>query len=121
MVPINKYFLIVFDSIPKDGENLLKDRVSNQLKSIKHPFKIALSEAEIEYFRFHDIRHTFSSYLAMNGVDETTRAKLLGHKKRSITSCYTHADWESKKKSVEIIGNFCHVVGTQMKLIKKLS
>ena len=121
VVPINKYLLIVFDSIPKDGENLFKDRLGNQLKSIKHPFKRALSEAEIESFRFHDIRHTFSSYLAMNGVDETTRAELLGHKKRSITSCYTHADWESKKKAVEIIGNFCHVFGTQAQTAGKIS
>jgi integrase len=80
-----------------------------------------LLEAEIKGFRFHDIRHTFSSYLAMNGIDETTRAELLGHKKRSITSRYTHSDWENKKKAVEIIGNFCHVFGTQTVTTGKIS
>ena len=77
-------------------------------------------EAEIKDFRFHDIRHTFSSHLAMNGVDETTRAELLGHKKRSITSFYTHSDWESKKKAVEIMGNFCHVFVTRAQTAGKI-
>ncbi len=91
----------------------------HQLKSIKHPFKRALLEAEIKDFRFHDIQHSFSSYLSMNGIDETTRAELLGHKKRSITSFYTHSDWKAKKKAVEIIGNFCHAFVTQAPIAGK--
>ena len=111
-IPINSYLIEVFRTIPKDRENLFKDRLANQLKSIKHSFKRALLEAEIKDFRFHDIRHTFSSHLAMNGVDETTRAELLGHKKSSMTSTYTHSNWEQKKKVVQIIGKFCHAFVT---------
>jgi integrase len=45
--------------------------------------------------------------LAMGGVDENTRAELLGHAKRTMTSAYTHASWKRKIEAVEIMGILC--------------
>ena len=40
----------------------------------------ALKNVEIKGFRFHDLRHTAGSYLAMSGVDLNTIRDVLGHK-----------------------------------------
>jgi integrase len=49
----------------------------------------ALERAEIANFRFHDLRHTFGSYLAMSGVDIRTIQEILGHKTLAMTQRYT--------------------------------
>ena len=42
-------------------------------------------------FRFHDLRHTYASYLASSGqVDIYTLQHLLGHKSLSMTQRYAH-------------------------------
>ena len=43
----------------------------------------------------------------MGGIEENTRAELLGHSKGTVTSNYTHTNWERKIKAVEIIGKMC--------------
>jgi len=47
---------------------------------IQKAFKKALGMVRIENFRFHDLRHTFASYLRQNGVDLHTIGRLLGHR-----------------------------------------
>ncbi|MEM8933642.1 MAG: tyrosine-type recombinase/integrase, partial [Acidobacteriota bacterium] len=50
----------------------------------------ALREAEIEDFRFHDLRHTAASYLAMNGATLAELADVLGHKSLQMVKRYAH-------------------------------
>lgn len=59
-------------------------------KDIKDGFAAACRRAGIEDFRFHDLRHTFASHLAMAGVSLTTIAALLGHKTLAMTLRYAH-------------------------------
>ena len=45
----------------------------------------------LEGYRFHDLRHTFASYLASSGqVDIYTLKELLGHKSLTMTQRYAH-------------------------------
>lgn len=53
-------------------------------------FRQALREAGITDFRFHDLRHTFASWLVQNGVDLYLVQRLLGHKTGEMTRRYTH-------------------------------
>lgn len=46
---------------------------------LRSPFVKALKEAEIEDFRWHDLRHCTASYLAMNGATLAEIAAVLGH------------------------------------------
>jgi integrase len=49
-----------------------------------------LEEAGITDFRFHDLRHTCASYLAMNGASIPEIAAVLGHKSWAVTQRYSH-------------------------------
>jgi len=53
-------------------------------------FQEACRRAGIKDFRFHDLRHTFASYLAMEGYNAFTIMRLTGHKTLSMVSRYTH-------------------------------
>lgn len=49
-----------------------------------------MREAELENFRFHDLRHTTASYLAMNGATLIEIAAVLGHKTLQMVKRYSH-------------------------------
>ena len=50
----------------------------------------ALRAAKIEDFRFHDLRHSAASYLAMNGATLAEIAEVLGHKTLAMVKRYAH-------------------------------
>lgn len=49
-----------------------------------------LRAAEIEDFRFHDLRHSAASYLAMSGATLAELAEILGHKTLAMVKRYSH-------------------------------
>ncbi len=57
---------------------------------VQRAFKDALTKAEIEDFRFHDLRHCFASWNRQAGVDLDTLADLMGHKDTQMTRRYAH-------------------------------
>lgn len=57
---------------------------------INRPWYTALSKANIEDFRFHDLRHCTASYLAMNGATLIEIAAVLGHKTLNMVKRYAH-------------------------------
>lgn len=50
----------------------------------------ALKAARIENFRFHDLRHTHGSYLAMKGASTRELMEALGHKTVVMAARYSH-------------------------------
>ena len=63
--------------------------------------KNTLKKAGITNFRFHDLRHTFASHLAMQGVDIPTFKDLMGHKTLEMTMRYAHLSPSHKQNAVE--------------------
>jgi len=57
---------------------------------LKASWLVALNHAEIDNFRWHDIRHTTASYLAMNGASLAEIAEILGHKTLQMVKRYAH-------------------------------
>ncbi len=57
---------------------------------VHRAFKKAVEKAEIEDFRFHDLRHCFASWNRQAGVDIDTLADLMGHKDTRMTRRYAH-------------------------------
>lgn len=60
----------------------------------RKPWRRALAEAGIADFRFHDLRHTAASYLAMNGATEREIAEVLGHRTLQMVCRYSHLSRE---------------------------
>ena len=71
--------------------------------SLRHAFERAVTDAGIDDFRFHDLRHTFATRLVQNGVDLYKVKELLGHKSISMTMRYAHHFSESLRPSVKIL------------------
>jgi integrase len=57
---------------------------------LRTPWESALQKAGIEDFRFHDLRHSAASYLAMNGASLAEIAEVLGHKTLQMVKRYAH-------------------------------
>jgi integrase len=53
-------------------------------------FSSALKEAGIAEFRWHDLRHTFASYLARHGASLAEIAEAMGHETLAMVKRYAH-------------------------------
>lgn len=53
-------------------------------------WKTAVEEAKLEDFRWHDLRHTAASYLAMSGATLAELAAFLGHRPLDMVRRYSH-------------------------------
>jgi integrase len=69
------------------GENSGK---TGQPFSLDNFWYRALKQAEISNFRFHDLRHSTGSYLAMNGASLLEIAEVLGHRTLAMVKRYSH-------------------------------
>jgi integrase len=63
----------------------------------------SLKEARVAGFRFHDIRHTFASYLAMSGATLAELAEALGHKTLAMVKRYAHL---SEEHTSAVVGRY---------------
>jgi integrase len=66
-------------------------------------WKKALNEAEVDNFRFHDLRHTTASYLAMSGASLLEMADVLGHKQIQMTKRYAHLCIDHKQRLINSV------------------
>lgn len=74
----------------KEGLVFPNPKTGKRLDNIKKSWKALVRDAEIDDFRFHDLRHTFASELVQRGVDLTVVRELLGHSNWQMTLRYSH-------------------------------
>ena len=60
----------------------------------------ALEASNVNDFRFHDLRHSAASYLAMNGATLAEIAEVLGHKTLAMVKRYSHLTEQHTSKVV---------------------
>ncbi len=73
-----------------DTDMLFPSKTGKSSFEIKKSWGKALENAGIEDFRFHDLRHSAASYLAMNGASPAEIADVLGHKTLQMVKRYAH-------------------------------
>jgi integrase len=78
-------------------------KVGKPFQDVDTSFENACRAAGIEGFRFHDLRHTAASHMAMAGVPLKTIGEILGHKTAAMTERYSHLTPEHKKQAVEML------------------
>jgi integrase len=69
-------------------------------RNIQQSFDWARKKAGMKHVRIHDLRHTFGSWLAQNGVQLPTIMELMGHKSAATAKRYLHLDASAKKKAI---------------------
>ncbi|GGI92311.1 tyrosine-type recombinase/integrase [Legionella impletisoli] len=72
---------------------------------LRTPFETALKRAGITDFRWHDLRHSCASYLAMNGASLAEIAEILGHKTLQMVKRYAHLSDAHTSKVVANMNN----------------
>jgi len=58
--------------------------------TLRNGFEAARARAGLSGIRFHDLRHTYASWLTQAGVMPTALRDLLGHSSLAVTSRYAH-------------------------------
>lgn len=74
-----------------------------RLDNVNKSWRGLLAMAKVEAFRWHDLRHTFASKLAMAGVPLNTIRVLLGHSNLDMTVRYAHLAPDSTAAAVELL------------------
>ena len=80
-------------------------KTRNRPLDFQRPWMTALKRAELDDFRFHDLRHTAASYLAMHGAGLREIADILGHKTLAMVQRYSHLTQDHKASVVERMTN----------------
>jgi len=65
-------------------------------KNFKRRWNKALEKAELEDFRFHDLRHTFATWARKGGADLIALQNALDHGSITMTMRYAHIDADSE-------------------------
>ncbi len=101
-VPTSEQIIQILKRRPQ-SHSLLFPSEANPEKPccIRSAWEAALKRAKIADFRFHDLRHTTGSYLAMAKTSLREIGEILGHKTLQMTKRYSHLSYEHKRTLVE--------------------
>ncbi|MBH3408776.1 site-specific integrase [Pseudomonas glycinae] len=105
-IPMNKETVRVLEDWKKlagKSRYVFPSQEGGRLEDVKSAWLRLLERAEIEGFRWHDMRHDFASRLVMAGVPLNTVRDLLGHADIKMTLRYAHLAPGTKAAAVELI------------------
>ena len=103
-IPISGQLYALFLKLPRRGDYVFCNEGGERFGDVRKGFTSALKRAEIKNFRFHDLRHTFASYLTMSGCNMRTVQQLLGHSTLRTTMKYAHLCKEHLEEAVNLVG-----------------
>lgn len=105
-VPLNdeaKNTLIQWKAQQGNTKHVFTGQDDQPITDFKTAWHNLLEKAEIENFRWHDMRHHFASRLVMAGVDLNTVRELLGHSDLKMTLRYAHLAPAHKMNAVQLL------------------
>lgn len=85
-----------------NSDYLFTTKSGRKLIDMRVRFQKAIELAKIENCRFHDLRHTVASYIAMDGGSVLDIAAITGHKSMQMVKRYSHL---TKKHNEKIVNN----------------
>jgi integrase len=115
-VPLNQAAIATFNAVEPDPAkrqgSVFKGSNGEGLKKIRTAFEKAVERARLSDFRFHDLRHTAASHLAMRGRPLKKIQEVLGHKSFSMTMRYAHLSPMHLRTAVESLNGLTPVIST---------
>jgi integrase len=118
-VPMNSEVRSILLELQRQGKDQAfvfgNRKTGVNLTDVKHGFNGACTDAGLDDFRFHDLRHTAGTRLADAGADAFTTAEILSHATLQMTKRYTHATDERKRQAVEALS------GLRKRIVTRLS
>lgn len=105
-IPMNKETIGVLETWKKQvGKSpyVFPGQSGGRFEDVKSAWLKLLERAQIDGFRWHDMRHDFASRLVMAGVPLNTVRDLLGHADIKMTLRYAHLAPGTKAAAVELI------------------
>ena len=69
---------------------------------VSSSFRYALKFAGIDDFKWHDLRHSCASFMAMNGATLPEIGAVLGHRSAASTKRYSHLTEQHQHKLVHV-------------------
>jgi len=71
--------------------------------NVRSAFVRACSKANLQGLRFHDLRHTFNTYLLTHGTDVATLQRLTGHSDLRMLMRYSHPSTEDTRRAIRTL------------------
>jgi len=107
-IPLSPDASAVLNALPRDTATpyVIQGKLpGTHLTDLQHPWQRLRKAAGLEDVRIHDLRHTFASIAAMNGIDLLTLGKILGHSNYQTTQRYAHlADEPVRRAANQVSG-----------------
>lgn len=105
-IPMNKETIGVLETWKKQVSKspyVFPGQGGGRFEDVKSAWLKLLERAQIDGFRWHDMRHDFASRLVMAGVPLNTVRDLMGHADIKMTLRYAHLAPGTKAAAVELI------------------
>jgi integrase len=101
-IPMHPELSEILEARLKEVEKCSPDDfvLGEEIKKFRNSFKEALRRAGLPHMRFHDLRHTVSTWLAVR-YPQAIKDAMLGHAPRGVSGLYTHVQFEDLKKAIE--------------------
>jgi integrase len=106
-IPLNSEAVAVLKKWKGQGNSeswvFASPKTGGRMQDLKKSWTFLLVKADIQGFRFHDLRHDFASRLVMAGIDLYRVKDLLGHSTIQMTEKYSHLRPIALREAVEVL------------------
>lgn len=105
-IPLSRQAVALLRQLPRIGESKFvfpAERGEGRFVGLPKIWRAIRTEADIEDVRLHDLRHSFASFAASNGVPLRVLGQILGHRDTRTTQRYAHLFEDPVREATESV------------------
>jgi integrase len=101
-IPLSEALIGLLQQVPRTlGNPFVFTFKGKPIKSIKTAFKRVCRKADIENFKFHDLRHCAVTNFRKAGVSDSVIMSISGHKTHAVFRRYDRVDRDDRKGALQ--------------------